>query len=81
MERIRGYGKITKPNLRFQSNKNLRLSAFICGLFFKICRFIFRQTISKVKLTYKDESLFKSGNSDLNLKIEFKLSWAGVDGK
>ncbi len=40
----RGYGKITKLNLWFQNNK---ISAFICGLFFKICHFIFRQTLKK----------------------------------
>jgi hypothetical protein len=78
MERIMGYGKITKLNLRFQNNKNLRSSAFICGLFFKNCRFIFRQTISKVKLTYKNKSFFKSGNPDLHLKIEFKPTGADL---
>ncbi len=42
---LRGYGKITKLNLRFQNNK---ISAFICGSFFKICHFIFHQTLREI---------------------------------
>lgn len=36
------------------------------------------EIISKVKLTYKNQSPFKSGNPDLQLKIEFKSTWADL---
>ncbi len=32
----------------------------------------------KVKLTYKNKPFFKSGNSDLNLKIDFKPTEADL---
>ncbi len=47
---LRGYGKITKLICVSKTIKYLRSSAFICGLFFKICHFIFRQTLTKTEV-------------------------------
>ncbi len=62
------------PSLQFR----LREGGFWIFITRRICRSERMERISTVELTYKNKSFFKSGNSDLNLKIEFKPTEADL---